>query len=215
MKEVECFDLSHLNELGEEVRTSGKTVVFPTDTVFGLGANPLLEEGVEACFRIKGRDDRKPMPILFSEVSTVERFVDFDFQTRALAGKFWPGGLTLVMKVKKGLEFPRGIVKDHSMAVRIPNHQCCIDLIRACGGILIGTSANRSGERSYANSNDSGLREFASNCDYLVKGECSRGTPSTILAFDPKGKMRIIREGAIPIIEIVRYLEKTSKADFS
>ena len=215
MKDIDCTDHVSMAELGLDVRNKGKTVVFPTDTVYGLGSNPLLEDGVEACFRIKERNETKPMPILFSDISTVTKFVEFDSIAENLAKEFWPGGVTMVMKVKKGVAVPSRIVRDGSLAVRIPDNACCLELIRACGGSLIGTSANRSGDSPFTDPYDKGLETFASNCDYFLRGKCSGKIPSTVVLIDPDGKAKILREGAVPAAEINRQLGKTRIADIS
>ncbi len=209
------MDHSSLAKAGSDVEYNGKTVVFPTDTVYGLGANPLLEEGVRSCLALKRRDETKPMPVLFSDISTVKRFVEFDSSSESLARKFWPGGVTLVLKIKKEVTLPSNLARNESLAVRIPDNECCLELIRSCGGSLIGTSANRSGQPPFTYAYDTELEAFAYNCDYLVRGECSGKVPSTVISIDLEGRLKVLRDGAVPISEINRYLGKTRIADFS
>ncbi len=215
LKKIECHDTIGIRELGMSVKTLGKTVVFPTDTVYGLGANPKIESAVNVCFELKGRAQNNPFPLLFSEISTIRQFVEIDPVAENLAGKFWPGGLTMVLRAKSGLMLPQNLLRNGTLAVRIPNHDCCLELIRACGGSLIGTSANKSGEAPFTDPNDAGLELFASRCDYLVKGRCLGEVSSTVISIEPDGKLKIIREGAVPALEIHRHLEKTKIADFS
>lgn len=215
MKDVDCVDHAIIAKLGSDVKHHGKTVVFPTDTVYGLGSNPLLEKAIEACFRLKEREETKPMPVLFSDISSITKFVEFDSSAESLAKEYWPGGLTLVLKVKKGVAIPERLVRNGLLAVRIPDNFCCLELIRACGGSLIGTSANRSGDDPFTDSNDEGLQRFASNCDYFLRGKCSGKIPSTVLLIDTKDKVKILREGAVSRKDIIRQLGKTRIADFS
>ena len=214
-KEISCGDIESLVKIGMEVRDLGRTVIFPTDTVYGLGSNPFLEEAVKKCFSLKGREKNKTVPILFSQISTLERYVEFNQVSEKLARAFWPGGLTLVLPVKKGITLPEPIVKDAKMAVRIPDNTCCIELIGACGGSIIGTSANVSGEPPSSDPDDVRLRNFASKCDYFVKGKCTNRIPSTVMLVGSNGSMKILRQGAITERDIISQLGNTSRADLS
>lgn len=196
---------------------SGGTVVFPTDTVYGLGSNPRSEIGVAKCFELKGRDSNKPMPVLFSGIEEVEKVVLLDRISLSLAMGFWPGSLTMILPLRKGVSIPKRLVgSNNSLAVRIPNHECCKELIVACGGSLIGTSANISGLLPFVNCDDPDLLKFANGADYLVKGSCGLSkSSSTIVDLTSKEGIRFSREGAISKIEVLSYLEKTSRTDFS
>jgi L-threonylcarbamoyladenylate synthase len=215
MKEVSCEDSPGLVKVGSDVRNKGSTVVFPTDTVYGLGSNPFLEQAVEMCFKLKGRSETKAVPVLFSDISTIAKYVEFDSTADNLARAFWPGGLTLVLRLRKGVTLSERITKNGTMAVRIPGNACCLELIEACGGSLMGTSANRSGEKPLSDPDDKRLQIFASNCDYFVRGECSLKISSTVLLIEPQRKIKILREGAVPTPDIIRQLGKTSMADLS
>jgi L-threonylcarbamoyladenylate synthase len=201
--------------VGEEIR-SGKVVIFPTDTVFGLGSNPRLRDAVLRCFEIKGRLKEKQLPVLFSEIRFVEEFVEFNDASANLAEKFWPGKLSLVLPVKN-IGLPFELIGDSgSLAVRVPNHDCCRKLIASCGGSLIGTSANISGSSPFTDPQDEDLANLAEKADFFVSGECSlEGKSSTVVDMTEPGTFRILREGAIPNDEILNQLEKTRSADFS
>jgi L-threonylcarbamoyladenylate synthase len=214
-KEVDCHNHEGLAEVGAEVWKKGKIVVFPTDTVYGLGTNPNLEDAVEVCFRLKRRDEGKSFPVLFSDISEVGKYVVLGPMAQKLIKVFWPGELTLVLPLRKGIKLSKRISQEGMMAVRIPNNLCCIYLINAAGGSLVGTSANISGDPPYADSQDPGLRNFAAKCDYFVVGECSRRIPSTILSINAEGKARMLREGGITARQIASQFGKTSIADFS
>jgi L-threonylcarbamoyladenylate synthase len=203
-----------LNELGRGIR-KGKTVIYPTDTVFGLGSNPFSEVGVRKCFAMKGRNETKPMPVLFCDFETVSRICSIDERTRILAQKFWPGGLTLVLPVKKRVKIPETLIGPRrTLGVRVPNHECCLGLIAASGGALIGTSANISGEPSFFEKNAL-LLAFAKDVDYFVDGECGKNKkPSTVVELEPN-RLVFHREGVVSKAEILFHLEKASKTAFS
>ncbi|HKW04523.1 MAG TPA: L-threonylcarbamoyladenylate synthase [Nitrososphaerales archaeon] len=203
-------------QLGAAVRSSA-TIVFPTDTVYGLGSSPDSQLGIEKCFKLKRRDDKKPMPILFSSLKAAEELVVIDERAKSLAKNFWPGPLTLVLPLRENVEIARRLVNsNNSVATRIPNHSCCRKIIEACGGRLIGTSANISGERSSNDSEDPELVTFSNDADYFVKGNCGPyKLPSTVLDLSVNGAIIFGREGEIKKSQILSYFEKTSNADFS
>ena len=112
---------------------------------------------------------------------------------------------------------PRELLgQEETLAVRVPDHDCCLRLISACGNALIGTSANFSGSRSSSDPDEPDLLEFARQTDYFVRGPCGKSTfPSTIIDLSSQSTVSVLREGAIPRKTIEDYLSKTSSADFS
>jgi L-threonylcarbamoyladenylate synthase len=211
---VSC--LSDLSKVGSAVR-EGSLVVFPTDTVFGLGSNPLSKTGICRCFQIKGREGEKKMPILFSGKKHAEEFVSFSGLADLLARNFWPGQLTMILPAKSGLPIPEELVsQDGTLAVRVPDHECCIRLISACGNALIGTSANFSGFAPSTDLDDPTLLEFVQKADYFVNAPCGRAkVASTIINFSEENRINIVREGAVSRNDISVYLEKINRTDFS
>ena len=201
--------------VGREIR-GGRVVIFPTDTVYGLGSSPFSRTGVLRCFEIKKRDRQKQMPVLVSSTSDAERTVNLSETAFALAKKFWPGALTMVLPCKEAGIAPELLGSDNSLGVRMPDHECCLKLISASGGCLIGTSANLSGEPSIKDSNDGRLKSLSLSCDYFVSGECGNSEkPSTVIDLTKNGSSRLIREGQIPFAEIESYLENINNKDRS
>jgi L-threonylcarbamoyladenylate synthase len=215
-KVIDCENSEELAQAGIEVREEGCTVVYPTDTVYGLGANPLSEEAVGKCFSLKNRERNKSFPILFSRIEKVGEFVSLDDMALELAKEFWPGKLTLVLRVKPGIGLAKSLLKEGSLAVRIPMHECALRVIEYCGGALVGTSANDSGKRPFVRWDEPGMDDFASKADFFVKGVCgsSSAEPSTILDLT-RCKPEIIREGAIKAEQVFSYLSKIRSTDFS
>jgi L-threonylcarbamoyladenylate synthase len=194
----------------------GAVVIYPTDTVYGLGSSPNSVRGLEKCFEIKKRDTTKRMPVLISNLAIADNMVLFGEKSRSLAKYFWPGKLTIILPIK-GSNFPEELIgKERTLAVRIPNHECCLRLVAACGGSLIGTSANISGENPFTNPRDPAIQDLSRRADYFVSGECGGGTlSSTIVDASQDDSIKIVRIGAIPKDQIEIYLEKLSKSDFS
>ena len=128
-----------------QIVENGGVVVYPTDTVYGLGCNPFKEDAVKRIFKIKG-ERNKPLPILASGIGEIEKIAQIPEKARELAKRFWPGPLTMVLPKKPSL--PNIVTLNlNSVAVRVPNHDIALALIRLSGGLLVGTSANKSGRK--------------------------------------------------------------------
>ncbi|NMB20522.1 MAG: threonylcarbamoyl-AMP synthase [Firmicutes bacterium] len=137
-------------EISEAVRllADGRVVAFPTETVYGLGANALDPEAVKAIFRAKGRPQDNPLIIHLGEIAQVEEYVkDIPPQARLLMDEFWPGPLTLVLK--KTEQIPQVVTAGlDTVAVRVPDHPIALDLLRQTGFPVAAPSANVSGRPS-------------------------------------------------------------------
>jgi L-threonylcarbamoyladenylate synthase len=130
------------------VLRAGGLVAFPTETVYGLGANALDEDAVRRVFAAKGRPTANPLIVHVTDETMVRELVaDWPTAARALAGRFWPGPLTLVLP--KGDAVPDVVTAGGStVAVRAPGHPVALALIREVGVPLAAPSANRSGQLS-------------------------------------------------------------------
>jgi len=197
--------------VGDKVANEGAVVVYPTDTVYGLGASPYLDNAVKKCFEIKSREEGKPMPVLFRGVEDAQRIVVMDEKARLLASTYWPGKLTLVLPVAKTSRISRQLLNVSGyLAARVPNHRCALRLIKACGGALIGTSANVSGRPSITDPEDPELFRIARKADFFIKGRSGDlgSKASTVISFseDRTKEITVLREGAIPSKEIFALL---------
>jgi len=129
-----------------ELLRRGLPVVFPTDTVYGVGVLPLAE-AVTRLYALKGRPAEKGIPILLADAADLERVAaGMSPAGRALMERFWPGPLTLVCRRQAGL--PAVLAPDDTIAVRVPDHPVARALIRAAGGAVATSSANRSGDEA-------------------------------------------------------------------
>jgi L-threonylcarbamoyladenylate synthase len=123
----------------------GYPVVFPTDTVYGVGVLPFDDRAVEWLYAVKGRPATKGIPILLADLGHIDAVAaQVPAAARALIERFWPGPLTLV--VPRRPELPENISPDGSIAVRLPDHPIARALIREAGGAVATSSANRSGQ---------------------------------------------------------------------
>jgi L-threonylcarbamoyladenylate synthase len=174
----------------------GKVVAIPTDTFYGLAADPFNLSAVEQIYRIKGRPESRALPILVNSVeqaATMVRSIPTSFLK--LAEKFWPGALTIVMEASYRL--PLKVTGNTGrVALRMPNAQVVWSLIEACGGPVTGTSANLSGHPSCTNA-ELLVAQLGDRVPLVLDGgETGAVMASTILDLRDDG-WRIVREGRI------------------
>ncbi len=182
---------------GIEILKSAGVIAYPTDTVYGLGADPLNRRAVDKIYRVKRRPYNQALPLLLADKSDLTKVAsEVPDIAWKLAEWFFPGGLTLVLR--KSSWVPGNVSGGgNSIAVRVPNHPVPIALIKALGNPIVGTSANISGRPSPVTAAE--VREqLGREVDLIIDGgRCAGGTDSTVL--DVSGKTPIlVREGAIP-----------------
>jgi L-threonylcarbamoyladenylate synthase len=185
---------------------AGGLVVYPTDTFYGLAADPFSDCAVADLFDAKGRDERVAIPIIAADVPAVEaRATGWTPLVSALARRFWPGPLSLVLEAPSGLAAAvhAGL---GTVAVRVPNHPVARALAAAAGGFVTATSANRSGQPSVQAVGD--LDAIAVDPRVLVvdAGPTPGGAPSTIVDVRT-GTPHLIREGAIRWADVLAAAE--------
>ena len=186
-------------ENASRIINNGGIAVFPTDTTYGIGCNPYNKETVEKIYDIKNRDKSKPFPVLVYSKEIAEKIILFDNFSKKIVERFWPGALTIVLpsldtKLKDSLG-----VKE-KIAVRVPNHKCTLELLKKCN-LLVGTSANISGESSVTDPNE--CMKNLQNYDVFVDGGPIIGKgESTIIEVEDEN-IKILREGALSKKEIL------------
>lgn len=141
---VKC-NAGGISDAAKAVKNGG-IVVFPTDTVYGIGCDPFNKKAVEKIYKIKGRNASKQLPVLGFSIYEISKIATFGELSRRLASRFWPGPLTLVLPVREE-KIARSLGLDKKIAVRMPNNPCVLGLLSKCK-LLIGTSANPSGSPS-------------------------------------------------------------------
>jgi L-threonylcarbamoyladenylate synthase len=180
----------------------GGVVVFPTDTIYGIGCDPYSDSAAGRIFAIKGRDEKKPLPVLAYSIDDAEKIVLLGGAGRALAEKYWPGALTIVAPIVDHKISRRVTAGGNSLAVRVPANECVLSLLRHCR-YIVGTSANPSGGRPLKSAQEV-LDSLLDGYDALLDGGPVKGVESTIV--DITGKPRILREGAIKSKEVMETL---------
>ncbi|KFM19658.1 tRNA threonylcarbamoyladenosine biosynthesis protein RimN [Marine Group I thaumarchaeote SCGC AAA799-P11] len=181
-----------------QIIEQGGIVVFPTDTVYGIGCNPYNKESAKKVYEIKSRDFSKPFPVLVYSKEIAKQIAEFDEISEKLAEKFWPGQLTILLKLKD-MKLKESLNITDKIALRVPNHKCTLQILEKCK-YLVGTSANVSGQSSFFDPQE--CIKNVENYDVFVDGGTitSKGE-STIVEIED-GKVKIIREGSLSKEEI-------------
>ena len=174
----------------------GEVIVFPTETLYGLGADALNFSAVENIFQLKGRDPDNPFPVLVADRAMLDSLVaKVSPLAEKLMAHFWPGPLTLVLPARD--DMPRPLVnRQGGIGVRLSSQPIATELVRLLGHPLTATSANPSG-RPGAHTVLQAKNYFSAKITiYVDGGELTSPTGSTVAAVQ-KNKLRIIRAGEI------------------
>ena len=187
-----------------EVLRAGGVIVYPTDTLYGLGADALSDAAVAKVYAIKGRDEGKPMHAIFANMVMVEEYAEVNDAALKLAAKFLPGALTLILGKKR--EVDSGIARGmDTIGVRIPHNEFCVELAKIFGKPYTATSANIAGEppqRSVEKILEQ-LGPGAKGVALIVdNGAMLQRQPTTVVDVT-SGAPVILREGAIAKEEIL------------
>ncbi|MSQ27668.1 MAG: threonylcarbamoyl-AMP synthase [Dehalococcoidia bacterium] len=174
---------------------SGGVVVFPTETVYGIGADPWSESAVQDLYAAKGRDDGKPLQLLLGSADAIEQVAMVAPDVLEAARRFMPGGLTLVLRA--GPRCPLSVrAGGATVGVRVPDHPVALELIKQFGRPLAATSANRSGHPSPTTAAGA-VAQLGSLAGLVIDGgPCSVGKDSTVLDLSGARPL-VLREGAV------------------
>jgi len=175
----------------------GGLIAFPTDTVYALAASLAHTDALDRLLAVKRRPPGKPIPVLLATAAALDSVAqDLDPHLRELAGRFWPGPLTVAVPARSGMP-PATVAPDGTIGARVPNHFLAIELIERAGGAVAATSANRAGGTPPRDA-DAVLAALGTDLDLLVDGgPTPGGVASTVIALRD-GAIVILREGDIP-----------------
>lgn len=188
----------------EHALERGECIVFPTDTVYGLGARPDLPEATDRLFEIKERSRDLTIPVLVAGTADVAAIAELDDRAMRLAHEFWPGGLTLVLRRTPGSRpWDLGAARE-TIGVRVPADALALALLASTGPLAV-TSANISGERTPPTCD--GVRAMLGDRVglYICGGPSAGETPSTVIEVIGE-EPRILRAGAIPPDDVFAVL---------
>ena len=172
---------------------NGAVIVFPTDTVYGLGCNPYNRDAVLSLYEIKKREKTKPLPVMGYSKKELEKVAEFNSLEEKIAEKFWPGAITLILKLKdKNIQ--KSLSLGEKIAVRVPNSKCALSLLKECK-LLVGTSANISGTAPFNDPKE--CDKNLSGYDLLIDGGIiSSQGESTIVEIE-NNDVKILRKGSV------------------
>jgi len=186
-------------EKASQIINQGGIVVFPTDTVYGIGCDPYNKDSVRKIYEIKSRKISKPFPVLVYSKDIAERIAFFDEFTKKIVERFWPGPLTVILKLTDE-NLKESLNVTDKIAIRVPNHKCTLELLKKCN-FLVGTSANISGHSSFTNP-DECFNNFRKYDVFVDGGIITSKSESTIIEIENE-EIKIIREGALSHEEIL------------
>jgi L-threonylcarbamoyladenylate synthase len=177
-----------------EALRAGGVVALPTDTVYGLVAVASDRAAVERVYETKVRDPAQPMPLFVATVEQAELIAEMNDAARALAARFWPGALTIVLR-KKPAYATRAAAGGDTVGVRVPDDAFLREAAAQLGP-LTGTSANIAG-REECHTAAEVRAQLGDAVDLIVDAPVAAGRPSTIVDCGDAARVRIVREGAV------------------
>jgi len=185
-------------QIATKAINDGAIVVFPTDTVYGLGCNPYNHDAVQSIYEIKKRKKTKPFPVIGYSKKELEKIAEFNSLEEKIAEKFWPGPITLILKIKDK-KIQKSLHLEGKIAVRVPNNQCILALLKECK-LLVGTSANISGTGPFNDPKECGKN--LSGYDLLIDGGIISGQGESTIVEIENNDVRILRKGNVSEEEI-------------
>ena len=181
-------------EAAVEAVRAGEIVGLPTDTVYGVGADPLNETAVARLFDLKGRPKHKPVGLLVASLAQARMIGEIEGLAGELAIVHWPGALTLVVTPRVILANWVGDAQRRTVGVRVPDHPVALELLEACGPLAV-TSANRS-EGAEARDDVEARSTFGDEVAVYLPGFAPGGEASTVV--DATGaRLTILRQGPV------------------
>jgi len=188
---ISCNDVDI--QIASKAINDGAIVIFPTDTVYGLGCNPYNHDAVLSLYEIKKRKKTKPFPVIGYSKKELEKIAEFNSLEEKIAEKFWPGPITLILKIKDK-KIQKSLDLEGKIAVRVPNNQCVLALLKECK-LLVGTSANISGTGPFNDPKECGKN--LSGYDLLIDGGIISGQGESTIVEIENNDVNILRKGNV------------------
>lgn len=183
---------------------AGKLIVYPTETVYGIGADVFNQKAVKKTFMVKNRPFDMPLSVAVTDKNMVEDIAEINENAEKLIDTFLPGPLTIIIKKKSTVSDMLTSGSD-KVGIRIPDNPIALELARRCGPI-VATSANLHSHKD-ATSVETAIDELGDNIStYLDSGESTLSKPSTIVWLNGN-EVEIIRQGAITIKQILEVVD--------
>lgn len=190
----------------------GKIIAFPTDSVYGIGANPQNLDAINRIFDIKFRDRSKGLLLLVLDIEEAKKIAEFNNLATSLAKKYWPGLLTLILRKKEPNIIPPEVSGfKNTIGLRVPKNEVILNILqilksRGYFGGIIGTSANYSGEPP-CTSGDEIAKKFLSPIDLIIDGGKSKFKLPTTIINCTSNKPEFVRIGTLAEEQIQEYIK--------
>ena len=186
---------------------NGDVIIFPTDTVFGIGCIATNTKAIEKIYKLKGREKTKSLLLNVANITTIKKFAKVSKLDNLLIKKFMPGALSLILNVKNQTPLSHYVIKDNKVGIRIPNNQTLLKILKKIKLPLISTSGNLSGKPACINAKDA-EKIFGKDIIILDSYEKLSGLSSTIIDTTEK-EIKYIREGKIKFKEIKKIISQS------
>ena len=210
---VAAADNAVLDRAADLLR-GGELVAFPTETVYGLGADAGNDGAVAKIFAAKGRPAKNPLIVHFADADSAAREAEFDERAWRLAERAWPGPLTLVLRRRGNCGVSAPVSADlDTLAIRVPDHPLALALLSKTGRPLAAPSANPSGGLSPTTA-EHVARAMAGKAAMIVDGgACRLGIESTVVDLSRSDRARVLRPGGFPVETVVTLVGALAGAD--
>jgi len=206
IKDIEVFLEAAVDKIIE-----GKIIAFPTDSIYGIGGDPLNLKLIERLYEIKFRERTKGLLLLVLDIEEALRIVEFNDKARILAEKFWPGQLTLILRRKVPNIVPIEVSAfQNTIGLRVPDHPIILTILkilkeRGHFGGIIGTSANYSGELPSV-CGDEIAKKFLRPIDLIIDGGPAASDIPTTIVDCTTDELKFLRIGKITQEEVLNAL---------
>jgi len=204
--------IKYLFEIAVDYIISGKLLAFPTDSVYGIGGDPLSSEVVEKLYTIKYRDRNKGFLLLVSDFEEASKVAEFNEVAKILAEKYWPGQLTLILKKRaQNIIPPEVTANQDTIGLRVPDNEIVLEILkmlksRGKFGGIIGTSANYSGEEPSVSGAEV-AKIFLGTIDLIIDSGASKSKIPTTIVDCTQNKIKLLRIGVIDETSINEFLK--------
>ena len=176
-----------------EFLKQGKIIVYPTDTIYGIGCDILNKKAVQTIQKIKHRKKPKPLSIICADLKDISKWaIVSNFQYRILK-KYLPGPFTFILKATS--EAPKILLDKQrkTIGIRIPDNKICLEIVKELGNPIITTSVNKSGKQSYINPENI-KKDWYGKVDLILDAGKIKGEPSTVISLI-NDEVEILRQG--------------------
>jgi L-threonylcarbamoyladenylate synthase len=184
-----------------ELFRSGKVFIYPTDTIYGLGGNPLDDLVVKRINEIKGRDEKKHFIWLLSDIEKVLNYAEIVNENHLeFLQKIWPAPVTVILNLN---ERTKKVAKQETAAIRIPQNDFCLKLLKEISRPLISTSVNRSGNDPI-NQIEKIINDFSQDVETIFFSSQAQGNVYSTIIDLTSEQPKLIREGSIKFVELLQ-----------